>query len=411
MHFDSPLKLSSAEKIVTNPSQVARHSFYPFIDFIAKSVKVKWDASTKKLEKIPKSRPIAYASHMDSHIYSYYAHKLTRKYEKAVIDGGLETSVIAFRALGKSNIEFAADAFNEISARPESHVICLDIKGFFDNLDHPKLKMAWASLLGKVTLPSDHFAVFKSITHHSKINRSHLYDLLGISIHNPKNGRVKLCSPADFRGKVRKAGLIVSNPNSYGIPQGSPISALLSNIYMLDFDICINTYVCSHGGRYFRYCDDMLLIVPPGVKDGVFDLVTEGIKELKLEFQEKKTERRDFFTIGGGLTCEKPLQYLGFLFDGQRVLLRSASLARYSDRMKRGIRLAKATMEKRNLSRTERGDDPRPLFKKLLYKRYSHFGRRNFLSYGYKAAEVMESSSIKKQLRGLMKKFQEELSK
>jgi retron-type reverse transcriptase len=55
-----------------------------------------------------------------------------------------------------------------------------------------------------------------------------------------------------------------------GIPQGSPISALLSNIYMFSFDKHMKNYVDSIGGKYFRYCDDMLLIVPSEYRDTAY---------------------------------------------------------------------------------------------------------------------------------------------
>ena len=77
-----------------------------------------------------------------------------------------------------------------------------------------------------------------------------------------KKTRKQIRSFVDFRDKVRKNALIISNKANFGIPQGSPISALLSNIYMLNFDIEMKDYVATLGGEYFRYCDDMLFIVP-----------------------------------------------------------------------------------------------------------------------------------------------------
>ena len=43
-------------------------------------------------------------------------------------------------ALGKNNIEFANNAFEEIKRRKHCVAIALDISGFFDNLDHQRLK-------------------------------------------------------------------------------------------------------------------------------------------------------------------------------------------------------------------------------------------------------------------------------
>ena len=41
----------------------------------------------------------------------------------------------------------------------------------------------------------------------------------------------------------------------------------------------------------------------------------------------------------------KPLQYLGFTFDGRRALIRSGTLARYYRRMRNGVRVAKRRLK------------------------------------------------------------------
>ncbi|HBY1848953.1 TPA: hypothetical protein MIQ97_27960, partial [Klebsiella pneumoniae] len=118
-------------------------------------------------------------------------------------------------------------------------------------------------------------------------------------------------------------------------------SALLSNIYMLDFDIEMRDYAQERGGHYYRYCDDMLFIVPTKYNKTLAGDVAQRIKHLKVELNTKKTEIRDFIYKDSTLVANMPLQYLGFIFDGSNILLRSSSLARYSERMKRGVRLAK----------------------------------------------------------------------
>jgi len=260
-------------------------------------------------------------------------------------------------------------------------------------------------------LPDDHFAIFKSIARFSTVSKKDLFDKLGISSNNPKNGRVRVCTPKEFREVVRSSGLIQTNPNSYGIPQGTPISAVLSNIYMLAFDVAVNSIAKSAGGTYLRYCDDMLLIVPIDRRASVEYEVYSAIKQIKLEINAGKTEVRTFARYNGVLRCDKPLQYLGFVFDGERVLLRSSSLARYSDKMRRGVRLAKATMRKRNVHRVVRGHEAKPLYKKKIYDRYSHLGTRNFVSYGHRAANKMDSQSIRNQLKPLWARLQAQIDR
>jgi hypothetical protein len=411
LHFDLPIGKEKAASIVSSPSRICRHAFWPLIDYQIQSVKITKDDNGKLIRKV-KDRPIAYAAHLDSHIYAYYARLLERPYEEAIKQANIDSCVLAFRQLGKSNIEFARDAFKTISRVAPVGVVAVDISGFFDNLNHHILKQRWANLLGHQVLPEDHYAVFRSLTRYSKVNRDDLYKALGVSKQNPKRDRARVCEPDDFRGIVRGGKMIKKNPHRFGIPQGTPISALLSNIYMFDFDQEMNDIVSDAGGYYFRYCDDMLFIVPKEFMAGVEKIVAERIKKLELTINPDKTERRTFTNReDGSLHADKPLQYLGFIFDGQRIFIRSAAFARHSQRMKKGVSLAKRTRDKRNSLRATKAQPAKPLYKGQLYEKYSHLGSRNFIRYGYRAARVMKSKTIRKQLLPLWKELIEEIEK
>ena len=69
------------------------------------------------------------------------------------------------------------------------------------------------------------------------------------------------------------------------------------------------------------------------------------------------------------------------------------------------------TMRKYNDIRAMKGADEKALYKKKLYSRYTHLGGRNFITYGLRAANKMESNTIKKQLKPLWRRFHEELDK
>ncbi|MGL5526824.1 MAG: antiviral reverse transcriptase Drt2 [Plesiomonas shigelloides] len=409
LHFDSPVKLRKACQIVKSPLNVAQHAFFPLIKYNIQSLKISIDKDGNVQKKI-KTRPISYASHIDSHIYSYYAGLLSDLYEKALSESQLEESVLAFRSLGKSNIDFANIAFEKIKAHGDCTAIAMDISGFFDNLDHEILKSMWCKLLQEQSLPNDHFNIYRSLTKSSVVNRDLLYTALKISRNNPKAAGLRLCNIKTFREKVRGLGLIETNSTGRGIPQGTSISALLSNIYMLDFDKKIKDIVTSISGEYYRYCDDMLFIIDSDKTRELISLVTKSISELKIEINNKKTEIRTFHTCRGVQKCDKPLQYLGFIFDGERKLLRSAALARFSGRMKAGVRLAKKTHQKANLIEEENGVAKTPLFKKKIYERYSHLSKRNFITYGHKAANIMGSNAIKKQLKPLWGRLLKEMN-
>lgn len=389
LHFDAQVSRRSAYRFVTNVNKVAQHSFYPLLRYELHSKKIYKDQNGR-IKDILKSRPIAYASHLDSHIYSYYGKMLAQAYEQVLVEKGLSDCVLAFRSLGKSNIDFANEAFQEIESRSDCRVLALDISGFFDTLDHEYLKNSWAKILDETKLPIDHYAIYKSLTKYAYCNKEEVYKEFGISFNKPWRGRNRICTPQEFRSRVRGKGLIKTNQESRGIPQGTAISALLSNIYMLDFDCKMHALMRKYNGSYRRYCDDMLFVYSP--KEGI-DLkgeIDSQISACRLMVNESKTEVRQF---KNGFS-KKSLQYLGFTYDGEKILLRSAALARYSARVNKTLRLLRNTLDS---ERKKRGE-PIALRRKKVYENYSHFGKRNFISYGLRAAEIMDSSAINKQL-------------
>jgi RNA-directed DNA polymerase len=404
LHFDPPISISKAEKVVTNPALVARHAFYPFIGYEIVSKKLKRDASSGKLSKETKLRPIGYAAHLDSHIYAYYAHRLSKLYEAKLKEYQIGDSILAFRSLGKSNIDFALNAFREIETRGECSAVAIDISQFFDNIDHALLKKRWSNLLEAAQLPADHYNIFLSLTRFAAVPRNDVYLALGISKTKPEKGRIRLCSAAEFREKIRSKGLIAINKKKFGIPQGSPISALLSNVYLLDFDFAVSQEVQRLNGIYYRYCDDMLILLPQRHKTKAIEFVREEIARQELKINEQKTVLIDFHRTQEGLSAERPLQYLGFTFDGKRILIRSAALARYSERMKRGVRIAKLTKIKYNKRRIDKGEMPRELYKRKLYERYSHLGHRNFVRYGLRASHCGADSKKKSKRNSIAKR-------
>ncbi|RUO66965.1 antiviral reverse transcriptase Drt2 [Idiomarina ramblicola] len=403
LHFDAPIGAARAIKLVRNTKAVSKHAFYPLLRYEVISKKLKRN-SDGKLKPEPKIRPISYAAHADSQIYSFYANQLAEAYERKLASLELSECVLAFRKLRKSNIEFARDAFTEISNMGRCSAVAIDISKFFDTLNHQHLKKSWCDVLGEETLPNDHYAVYKSLTKFSFCNRDAVYKAFQVSPSNPWNGRQRICESAEFRKRVRDSGLITTNKDTFGIPQGTPISALLSNIYMIDFDQQMKALAKECGGSYRRYCDDMLFIIKRGCEARVESQAECELKKLGVAINPKKTEVRQFWRYGGVQKANAPLQYLGFTFDGQRILLRSAALAKFSGRMNKAIRLVSRTLN----SQLEKDEKAR-LRKKKLYERYSHLGNRNFIRYGLRAADKMQSKAIKRQLKPLWGKLNKKL--
>src|SRR6185503_9549647 len=134
-------------------------------------------------------------------------------------------------------------------------------------------------------------------------------------------------SRKDFQDKIVKNGLIKGNEYRNkakkcvcGIMQGSPISATLSNIYMLSFDKRINDLLSVKGGLYRRYSDDLVIVCNMEDYSEINQIVQNEIKKYELEINDSKTDTTRFFLNGESrlkacaINSEIPknMQYLGF---------------------------------------------------------------------------------------------------
>lgn len=396
-HFDSPVSRSAAESIVTVPDRVASHQFWPFISY--ERISTKYDRVSRI--NVEKRRAIAYASHLDSHVFSYYAQLLSGLYERALHTAGIADCVLAYRRWDppRSNIEFALEAFREVDRLAPCVALCFDLTKFFDTINHRILKTQWAHLLDAEQLPADHHAVFRAITRFSKVDRQWLFSRFGISLEG--SARKRICTPQQFRKLVRGSGKIEVNTNPFGIPQGSPISAVLSNIFLLDLDRDIATAVRGFGGVYRRYCDDILIVISMEHEKSIRDIFEKIALAHKVGQNEDKFERTMFERMGNRVRSAQPMQYLGFTYDGQNMRLRSSSLARYFKKMHKGVW--------RSIFAAKRNPNNQKIFRRMLYMRYSHLGSRNFISYAFRAAQIMSDLGLKRQMKRHWKKLKEKI--
>lgn len=392
VHFDAPLTRKECRGLVTSPSAVSTHAFFPFLrhDIVRRKLKRSGKGRVTKSLKI---RDIRYAAHADAAIYSYYNFLLCELYEKKVIELGLSENVIAFRSLAKSNVDFANEAFEWIASNRPCKAFGFDVTDFFGSLNHKILKKAWSSLLGLSSMPEDHFSVFRSLTKHSSVELIAARRALGLS--RSSLARIdRLCSAAEFRTKIRGSGLVFSNSSSSGIPQGSPVSAALSNIYMLEFDKNLKNHVERAGGIYRRYCDDILVLVPNSASEDFESLVANELCKLGLSMQAAKTLSCHFDNKGTKTT--PPLQYLGLTYDGTSVHLRSSGISRFYLKMRRGVA---------QLKTSKRTDGSTALIvqrrRKLLNKYSEHTPTtgRSYFKYVRLATKKTNSASIKLQLK------------
>ncbi|OZB67490.1 MAG: hypothetical protein B7X39_05900 [Lysobacterales bacterium 14-68-21] len=396
VHFDAPLSRSACEQLVCDPEAVRRHAFYPFIrhDNVRNKFKRIGPGQVRRSKKI---RDIRYAAHADAAIYAYYNFLLTRRLEDELKARHLAENVIAFRALNKSNVDFAQEVFSWINSHRPCTALGFDVRDFFGSLDHSLLREQWISLMGFKTLPDDHFAVFKSLTKHASVELIAARKALNLS--RTSLARIdRLCDSAAFRTNIRGGNLIEINPKDRGIPQGSPISAALSNIYMLPFDEKVKSAVEARGGMYRRYCDDILVVVPGEDVGAIYKLVKSELDALKLAMQDAKTVE-SYFESG---RSARPLPYLGLVYDGVEVFLRASGVSRFYVKMRRGVN------QFRSAKTSDGGVALLVQRRKHLLNRYSEHtpkDGRSFLKYAKMAARKTGTGAVSTQLRAHRRKL------
>ncbi len=404
LHFDGPLSRPIATALVTDPKAVISHSFLPLISFDSRERRYR----RQKIGPptiLTKIRPIGYASNRDSYVFAYYAHLLNEPYERLIKQLDIDDVVIGYRKLG-SNIDLALAAFSDIKTRGSCVAFAYDISGFFDNIDHGILKRNWARVLGKDKLPDDHYTVFKNLTKFATVNRQACLRRLGEkpSAKDRDIKRRPLCSVEQYRNLIRggdgiSTNLVVPWKRDYRIPQGTPLSALAANIAMIDFDIEMRRAITAIGGSYRRYSDDILIVVPTPHRAMVPTILKEALKlrTRRLRVNEAKADIIEF--IPGALVKgpgTKALQYLGFIFDGHRQLLRSSTIAKYYRRLHRAAAFAR--QQKRKVEVGEMMGRPTIYRRKALAK-LTHLGTATFITtYAASAQAKMGNKPIKRQL-------------
>ncbi|WP_047789056.1 reverse transcriptase domain-containing protein [Tenacibaculum mesophilum] len=459
---------------IKNKEKIKKHSFSPFIHkkITSRKLRKQYDANGNILNEgkrtvlKPKERDIYYSSHLDANIFSYYGFILNKKYDKILKKKNLGEVITAYRKIpiiengekirNKCNIDFANDVFNYIRQNKNRELVAItfDIKGFFDNLNHKKIKESWCSLYNWKNLEDDHYNVFRNITKFSFVEEVELFNLFkeriiiktksGVIKNKPidklkylNNQRaIAFCKKKDLH-LIRKKGLIRNNKYSdhrlrdFGICQGSPISSVLANIYMLDFDETIFNSLKDINGLYRRYSDDMVVVCEKKYKNHIIDLMKQEIEnKALLEIQETKTQVFHFYIQNNKLVCgqefsgqlnsnstNRNFEYLGFSFDGETTSLKTSSLAKYYRKMKLNVR--RSVYFSSTIDNNSNGQ----IFKRRLYKKFSYIGANrsrkykrvagttnewkitnsynwgNYITYAKLASKTMDNNLIKSQIK------------
>lgn len=165
-----------------------------------------------------------------------------------------------------------------------------------------------------------------------------------------------------FKEQKRKEGFLKVNRQGVGIPQGLPVSAVLSNIYMTEFDAQLGSWVESVGGFYRRYCDDLIVVLPRGQQSSA--QWVQQVEALALKLQgvgaavpgvtlnehkchvwqvqaQKVTELPSLQVAASRLNSEaapavspvppvaSEVRFLGFCFNGKTARIRPAAIQSY----------------------------------------------------------------------------------
>lgn len=361
-HFDKFLPPEEITRIVTDPERVRANPFFPFMRYVKR-----WQPFRDGGKVSKKERPIRYASRRDAYIFAYYRHILSGEYEQTLVKLGIDNCPIAYRRIpvgdgtgrGKCNIHFAKDVFDRIAELGNCCAVVLDISSYFEKIDHDRLRDIWCRLLDVDELQPHHAAVFKAITKYAVVDREKVYERLGYFGQKKKGEEqikgflkpfgkmpMQLCSPKEFREKIcghspEYESLVEVNDRPYGIPQGAPISDLLANMYLIDFDLSLVRYVSDKGGYCYRYSDDIIILLPGDETVGreAKSFASNLIKQFgdQLVIKDEKTSIVKYRMVDGqqeyefveGAQGKNGLEYLGFRFDGKRIYLRDSTVSRF----------------------------------------------------------------------------------
>lgn len=408
-HIDKVVDIKDIELKIKNPNYIISHGFYPFLSYTLEFRKYTEEINeeTNHHWKI-KPRPIKYASHIDRCIYQWYSYLLNEKYNSYCNKNDLNKSAIAYRTClrGKTNIEFASIAFNFIKKCESCYILVSDFSNFFDFIEHKKLKENICKVMGLAELSEDFYKVFRSMTKYSYIEKQDIIDYLinkGLETEDSIKKNNSLFEKISWKeAKKELKDKIETNKETYGIPQGSPLSGIFANVYMIDFDQKANEYAKSKKGLYMRYSDDLIMIIPTNEVNSINDIWDELSKIKKdyptLKMNISKTsgylyENNQIISLHSQVPNMqkggKFISYLGFSFDGKYIKFRDKTLTKFFYKFYRkidGMVFRESIRLKKGIKKQTKIDKHR-----ILKELNSNGESRKFIDYANRAKRVFKN--------------------
>ena len=183
---------------------------------------------------------------------------------------------------------------NEISSEITNYdsFIKLDIKSFYSSIDQDKL-----------------MTVLKS-----KIRKKEILYLILNAIQTQS-----IAYPVKEKTKNSK--------RTKGIPEGLPVSNALANIYLSKLD---EKYQAIEQIKYWRYVDDILILLNKKSMAKIEDMIDKDVKELGLSFNDKKDQ--------GEIT--NGFEYLGYKLTDSYITVRQSSILKFEQSIEELLRAA-----------------------------------------------------------------------
>ena len=130
--FDFPAQKKQIQEIVSDELKVVKHKFLPFVKILTKTKRYRYQKDEDAYKLDTKIRPIAFASHFDSYIYSFYSYALNERYQQYIRNNGFGDCVLAYRndLNKKCNIQFAKEVFDEVKQRIDEKGECVAFSFF-----------------------------------------------------------------------------------------------------------------------------------------------------------------------------------------------------------------------------------------------------------------------------------------